>query len=541
MDPDVGAWRAVVIPEVALPGAGLVSPTSPRRPGDEDEQRTDDNETSQAAEALVSYDQQLCHRIIHDGPATMDVVRRYGITGDDILTPEGKALWDTIKVYYTHPSTQGSVLGPDELRRRHANYPLPPPQRNLTVEALCHEVRLDRIRGRGLLALGNCASAIGTGALDVGEQLQKCATELNTLARIGSSQAHRWYPVAACAEPLPAARWIVDGLIQVGPTVLLAGYGDSMKSLGAQCMLLSLAAAAAEHLVWGMFPRAKAFVCCHLDYEQGVLETWRRYRALAKGMSLDLATVNLQITSSPESLTLANRAFFENCATGCDVVLVDSFAGARGAIDENSAEARQTLDMLNSISEATGCTFVVIHHSAKGKKDDPREVARGSSAIFDAAGAMLAFVVGTEKGEVRVSHAKFRGGNKHAPFVLRVEDTPSGGITVLAQAVDAAPHDDIVAMTGAVISRLEQSGGSWTGSVFGLKKELGVSNRKHEALQTALIELQRAGRMSVVRVPGSGQKTTFTLAGTRSAIGSAQVQHHVGSVAMAPGVAGDAG
>ena len=468
-------------------------------------------------------------------------VRRYGITGDDIVTAEGKALWGFIEAYYTYASTHGSVFDADELRRRLPAYQLPPPRLNLTVEALCTEVRLDRMRGAGLRVMGDCAGAIGNGTLDVAQKLQKCATELNTLARIGSSQAHRWYPVAACAEPLPTARWIVDGLIQVGPTVLLAGYGDSMKSLGAQCMLLSLAAAA-EHFVWGRFARGKAFVCRHLDYEQGALETWRRYQALAKGMNLDLATVNLQITSSPEPLTLANRAFFENCATGCDVVLIDSFAGARGAIDENSAEARQTLDMLNNISEATGCTFVVIHHSAKGKKDDPREVARGSSAIFDAAGAMLAFVVASEKGEVRVTHAKFRGGNKHAPFVLRVEDTPSGGITVLAHPIETTPHDDLVALTGAVVSRLEQSGGSWTGSVFELKKKLGVSNRKHEALQTALTELQRTGRITAVRVPGPGQKTTFTLAGARrSVIGSAQVQDRVGSVGVVAGIVGDAG
>ena len=43
--------------------------------------------------------------------------------------------------------------------------------------------------------------------------------------------------------------------------------------------------------------------------------------------------------------------------------------------------------MLGSVSEDTGCTVVILHHQGKGIVKDDRFAGRGSSAIFEAAGA----------------------------------------------------------------------------------------------------------------------------------------------------------
>jgi hypothetical protein len=51
---------------------------------------------------------------------------------------------------------------------------------------------------------------------------------------------------------------------------------------------------------------------------------------------------------------------------------------------------REYVDILTRVSETTGAAVVFIHHAGKGSPDDPRDLGRGSSALFDACGAVYA-------------------------------------------------------------------------------------------------------------------------------------------------------
>jgi hypothetical protein len=55
--------------------------------------------------------------------------------------------------------------------------------------------------------------------------------------------------------------------------------------------------------------------------------------------------------------------------------------------DENSSAIRDPIDMLGRVSEDTGCCIIILHHQGKGNVRDDRFASRGSSAIFEAAGA----------------------------------------------------------------------------------------------------------------------------------------------------------
>ena len=469
----------------------------------------------------------LLTRIVYGGPAVLEEALKWGITEEDFATPKDKSLWNVILTYYRQAQTKGSVIDTVFLKRQYPDLVLTADRPSLTLEALCRHARDARIEIGVIAALLDCSnqvakgSASGAGTL---EPLQKLRDHLDRALRLGFAAGSTRRDIAEIlTTPLPAARWIVEELgLQPGPLVLLAGYGDSAKSMAAQAALLSLASAS-ESPVWGRYVRAKRCRCLHLDYEQGSVESARRYQLLAQGMGLSPAHLHgwLDVDSSPAKLTVKNRAFFEMCARGHDVILLDSFSAATrsAGVDENSTEAAVPLDMLNDIAEQTGCAVWVVHHAGKGSKDDVREVARGSSAIFAAAGGMFAFVRDGEKDEVRVACAKPRNGKRCAPFTLRVEDTPAGGITVLADSAASKAATELAAMAARVVSRLEQEpASSWTGSMKTWKEELGVSNGKHDLLKQALTELQQTGRMTATPVGGSGQKTRYALTAVSAAM-----------------------
>jgi RecA-family ATPase len=109
------------------------------------------------------------------------------------------------------------------------------------------------------------------------------------------------------------------------------------------------------------------------------------------------------------------------------LIVLDSFAAASGAIDENTTAARASIDELHKIAEVTGCVILVVHHSAKSRGKatgiDLREALRGSSAIFDAADTVLVCTLrdpnaGAEY--VRVTNTKNRFGQRLPPVTVKL-------------------------------------------------------------------------------------------------------------------------
>jgi len=255
-----------------------------------------------------------------------------------------------------------------------------------------------------------------------------------TKGKIGSGRSIPWETADAVFQKLPPVPWVCKDLyLASGRPCLLMGYGYSGKSIAAQALLLSIASG---KFVWGRFYVHRPGRVLHLDHEQGRRATFLRYQRLARGMGIDPASLQdtLRVASIPDFRLTDSDAEKRLTASveGVNVCLIDSLRATIEGVDENDSTVRAFLDRLLRVSEATGCVFIVIHHSGKGSGErDEREAARGSSAIFDACGTVLRLVGELEGGgtNVKVSMAKTCAdacGSTPDPFFLRIADVTEG-------------------------------------------------------------------------------------------------------------------
>jgi hypothetical protein len=92
----------------------------------------------------MSHQLALCYRVIK----THDIapVLAYGITVDDFIAHEAKALWSSIFQYYTDPHTAGSIPSADFLAvQNRANFVMGDDYPGTSLDGLCYEVRRQRV------------------------------------------------------------------------------------------------------------------------------------------------------------------------------------------------------------------------------------------------------------------------------------------------------------------------------------------------------------------------------------------------------------
>jgi hypothetical protein len=244
--------------------------------------------------------------------------------------------------------------------------------------------------------------------------------------------ADRGIGLVEILEPIPPHRFLVPGIkLAPGYPTMIAGTFFSAKTMAAQSMVVSLVSG---RPVWGTFSVPKRLRVAHWDYEQGALLTRERYQRLAFGHGVDLREHierdAIRLLTVPPRL---NEAGAEDrivrAVDGLDFVLVDSLRAATPGTDENSSNARESVDLLGRVSERTGVTWLVVHHAGKPAPERATKFsARGSSGISDAAQSLFVFE-GTKGEPVKVSHEKERlTGITCDTFGLRVVDVegPSG-------------------------------------------------------------------------------------------------------------------
>jgi hypothetical protein len=237
---------------------------------------------------------------------------------------------------------------------------------------------------------------------------------------------------------LPEPEYLVDGALRRGSLILLGGYGSSWKTWLALALVISVASGQP----WlGRFD-CKQGLATVLDWESGNYELRRRLQRIARGMKLD-TVAGLDFCSMPDAY-MATEEFAKRArklAAKRDLIVIDSLLAASPGAEENDSSMRRGLDQLRLIAEATGCVFLVLVHAKKSStgpvKPDPREILRGSSAIFDAADTVL--VATSAKGKpLRVEQAKSRHGKAIESFEVTIADTPLGtGVLLEASDVEA--------------------------------------------------------------------------------------------------------
>ena len=95
---------------------------------------------------MANKEMQLVSRIIYSGE--LSKVVDWGITIEDFLTNEGRAMYNHMTGYYQAAETSGSVIGPEAMAHFYPNF-VRCDDMAMTLEALCTEVRKQRLSIEG--------------------------------------------------------------------------------------------------------------------------------------------------------------------------------------------------------------------------------------------------------------------------------------------------------------------------------------------------------------------------------------------------------
>ena len=242
-----------------------------------------------------------------------------------------------------------------------------------------------------------------------------------------------WIGADRIFAKLPELDYLVPSLhVPGGGTAphIVGGYGFGGKSVAMQSALL---ATAAGRPWWGVYEcnrgRARFF-----SGEQGERLDRLRFQRLGRGHGIDPRELDgwLSLASSPALRLNDPRAYDVLCSEleGITMAVFDSYRSFCPGLDENDSRAREPLNMLGRVSQATGCANWVIHHARKAQQGDPttsKYMLRGSGAFFDAGEVILA--IAADKGEPSyVSQVKARThGELVEDFCIRIADVAGEG------------------------------------------------------------------------------------------------------------------
>ena len=283
------------------------------------------------------------------------------------------------------------------------------------------------------------ASELLDSHLEGNDLLERARTKADVLFAEGSSsptatgKGIQWISTDAIFAPLPPTPWLSKELgLCPGRPALVAAYGYSGKTIISQSAAMSFATG---RELWAHFATGTPRRVRHFDYEQGQHATRKRYHRLALGMDIDPRELGgrLELAVFPNVYLNSTDAYdvYARETEGCGLVFLDALRGATPGEDENDSKMRACLDMLSRVSEKNGATFQVLHHAGKTKEGhkDPRQILRGSSAVFDACGSVL--VLSGDKDEPRlVQQVKAPAeaeGTAVGQFYLRIEDVEVNG------------------------------------------------------------------------------------------------------------------
>ena len=252
----------------------------------------------------------------------------------------------------------------------------------------------------------------------------------------GPASRFRIFSAEEIWADLPTPEYAIGGVLMKGNLGLLCAYGSSLKTW-AEVDLLIAKACGGEWL--GRFKCEKGRVLL-VDWESGEYEARRRFQAVSRGRGIDGPVDGVELLTMPDLfMTSADfEAEVTTLALGRALICFDSLSAGSVDVDENDPRFAKGLQILKRVASATGCAFLVVHHSRKtqeGRTDD-REQVRGSGAIFAACDVVLQLFRAEDGFTVR--QTKARSGKAVESFLLRVKDTPNGGVAVSSYNEDEA-------------------------------------------------------------------------------------------------------
>lgn len=127
---------------------------------------------------MANKEMQLISRVIHTGE--LGRVIDWGVTSDDFLSNEGRAMFNHLVGYYTQNGTSGSIVGPYAMSQFYPNF-LRCDDQTMTLEALCMEVRIQRLAIECQAKIGQVQQLLAYNPIEALGLLNKTTTELNSV------------------------------------------------------------------------------------------------------------------------------------------------------------------------------------------------------------------------------------------------------------------------------------------------------------------------------------------------------------------------
>lgn len=242
---------------------------------------------------------------------------------------------------------------------------------------------------------------------------------------------------------MPAPKWLIHGLFEVGSLVMLAGPPASYKSFLALDWVLSMATKRRWHgrdttpsKVLYVLGEGKASLLKRIT-------AWTHYYNV-KGSDMDELRTNFRVTFDVPQM--ASKASVDNLlaqlkAEGFepDVIVVDTFARSFVGLDENSQRDTglwvESADRLRQ----NGYTVIFLHHTAKNTEFGVKY--RGSTAIMGAMDTAFTLVRDAESGPDRMvlNCSKQKDHDEGDPIYLQrvivAPERSEGGSVVLVPAI----------------------------------------------------------------------------------------------------------
>ncbi|HUV04776.1 MAG TPA: AAA family ATPase [Armatimonadota bacterium] len=306
---------------------------------------------------------------------------------------------------------------------------------------------------------------------------------------------------------LPDVSWTVLNLVPTGGISMISG--DS--GVGKSWLMLHLAQCVASGMAFlGTFPVTPCGVLV-LDAETGPSLLERRVKKLFSGLQAENSDnempADLPVSIMPTAMRFKPETVNQFAdylkREGIALVIADPLINYCG-MEENSAEGMAAFfEIIRSITQEAGCTFIFTHHSRKESRlasNAPGQMLRGSSAIRAILDSHL-FIRKLKGGRLLVEHDKCRCAEPIAPFIIAVEDTDTQ-TTVCRYIGEAEENCEKAALAqDCVLRTLADGGGAMARKgIIEQGKADGVSER---TVTDALARLLRAGEITKRRAGNS--------------------------------------
>ncbi|MFI5299312.1 MAG: AAA family ATPase [Polyangiales bacterium] len=220
----------------------------------------------------------------------------------------------------------------------------------------------------------------------------------------------KWTALLLRADDWPdvetPTKFLVPALqLAPGRAAAFNGPGGIGKTLVAQTIAAALLGGLGA--LDGLVSAGRKRRVLHVDGDQGVATTRRRYRRICAGLGVTERPLILGLAALvDDGFDLTSARDWTLLLRGFDLAIVDSLSVvvAIAGLDENlSQDVRKILSGLLAASESTGCAVVLITHTGHDDADGVKKKRpRGSSAIIQGLGAIWTFVGDPARGSTRI-------------------------------------------------------------------------------------------------------------------------------------------